>query len=67
MQVFKPNIFLIFLVTVDPGLSRDNDNIISEVTSNNHDHHLPVQQGLNYNTVSEILYTVHNFENDFML
>jgi len=45
MQVFKPNIFLIFLVTVDLGLSRDNDNIISEVTSNNHDHHLPVQQG----------------------
>ena len=47
MQVFKPNIFLIFLVTVDPGFSRDNENIISEVTSQNHDHHVPVHPGLN--------------------
>ena len=32
MQVFKPNIFLIFLVTVDLGLSRDNDNIILKLS-----------------------------------
>ena len=58
MQVFKPNIFLIFLVTVDPGFSRDNENIISEVTSQQHDHHVPVHQGLNNNTDSKILYII---------
>ena len=51
MQVIKPNIFMIFLVTVDPGVCRDsNANIISDVSSYNHDHHVPLHQGLNNNT-----------------
>ena len=50
MQVIKPNIFLIFLVTVVPGSSREsNDNTISDVTSHNPDHHVPLNQGLKKN------------------
>ena len=51
MQVIKPNIFMILLATVDPGVCRDsNANIISDVRYN-HDHHVPLHQGLNNNTI----------------